>query len=346
MSEQSLTKWNDEFLMSMSHKTDPFAESIIKEVVADNDFGALHNLFKQLDYNSELSSDNNLPKVVIDYFNAELTLPAWADTEKINIAQKVFATYCPEISLLLNFKSLPLCYACKNGAKVLAATSRLSESGKNTSKMMRRLLETAQMVINVMSPGGLSPTGKGIVTVKKIRLYHASIRFFLLNEKYNPKGWNEEELGLPINQEEMAGTLMSFSALILDGLDQLGVELTDAEKDAYLHCWNIVGHFIGLSPELYPANYKEGWELGIAIIKRNQSEGEDGKFLTQSLLDFSKHFFNTPFFNEMPSYLINHFVEDVSKKIGVDILKLLGVSKKVHLRTKLSGWIFLKMISI
>lgn len=339
-------KWSDDFLKSMSFKTDPLAEQVINEVVAGNDFGALHNLFKQLDYNSELSSGSDLPKAVIDYFNAELVLPFWADQEKISLAQKVFATYCPEISLLLNFKSLPLCYACKNGAKVLAATSRLSESGKDTSRMMRRLLETAQMVINVMSPGGLSPNGKGIVTVKKIRLYHASIRFFLLNEKYNPKGWNTEELGQPINQEEMAGTLMSFSALILDGLDQLGVELTESEKDAYLHCWNIVGHFIGLSPELYPANYREGWDLGIAIIKRNQCEGNDGQFLTKSLLDFSKHFFNTPFFNEMPSYLINHFVKDVSDKIGVDLLKILGVPQKVHLRTKLSGWIFLKMMRI
>lgn len=344
MHEANTKKWNNDFLKSMSMKTDPLAEAIIEELAAGNDFLALRNLFMQLDYNNELSSSTLLPKTVIDYFNAELALPNWADTKKIELAQSVFATYCPEISLLLNFKSLPLCYACKNGAKVLAATSRLSESGKDTSRLMRRLLETAQMVINVMSPGGLSPEGKGIVTVKKVRLYHAAIRFFILNKKYNPNGWDIEEYGHPINQEEMAGTLMSFSALVLDGLEQMGVELTTDEKDAYMHCWNIVGHFIGLSPEFYPSNYQDGWELGIAIIKRNQCEGEDGKFLTKSLIDFSNDFFKARFFQQMPEYLINHFVKDTSEKIGVDILKLLGVSKKVPLRIKLFGWVFLKLM--
>ncbi|MBL7934291.1 MAG: DUF2236 domain-containing protein [Bacteroidia bacterium] len=344
MGETKFTKWNDEFLKTMSLKTDPLGEAVIAEVIADNDFVALRNLFTQLDYNSELSVDANLPKAVVNYFNAELNLPHWADAQKINLAQSVFATYCPEISLLLNFKSLPLCYACKNGAKVLAATGRLSESGQDTSRLMRRLLETAQMVINVMSPGGLRPDGKGIVTVKKVRLYHAAIRYFLLNKKYNPGGWDVEEYGEPINQEEMAGTLMSFSALILDGLEQLGVELTDEEKDAYIHCWNIVGHFIGISPELYPTNYKEGWDLGIAIIKRNQKEGEDGKFLTSSLLTFSSQFFKSRFFEQMPQYLIDYFLKDISKKINVDILKLLGVTKKVSLRTRLLGWFFLKLM--
>lgn len=346
MGETGLSKWDNEFLVSMSLKTDPLGEAVIAQVIADNDFTALRNLFTQLDYNGELSVDNNLPTAVIDYFNAELTLPHWADPKKITIAQSVFATYCPEISLLLNFKALPLCYACKNGAKVLAATSRLSESGQDTSKLMRRLLETAQMVINVMSPGGLSPQGKGIVTVKKVRLYHAAIRYFLLNKKYNPGGWDVEMYGQPINQEEMAGTLMSFSALTLNGLDQLGVELTDDEKDAYMHCWSIVGHFIGLSPDLYPADYKDGWELGVAIIKRNQHESADGIFLTQSLLNFSKQFFISSFFRQMPEYLINYFVKDVSDKIGVDILKVLGVNKKVPLRIKIFGWLFLKLMKI
>lgn len=344
MPDTKVNKWTDDFLKTMSLKTDPLAEAVITDLIADNDFVALRSLFTQLDYNAESTANNDLPKTVIDYFNAELTLPLWANYEKIRIGQNVFATYCPEVSLLLNFKSLPLCYSCKNGAKVLAATGRLSASSKDTSKITRRLLETSQMVINVMSPGGLSPKGKGIITVKKVRLYHATIRYFLLSEKYNPAGWDIEEYGHPINQEEMAGTLMSFSALILDGLEQIGVELSEVEKDAYMHCWNIVGHFIGLNPELYPATFKEGWNLGIAIIKRNQNDGADGRQLTSSLLDFSSQFFNAPAFRQMPIYLMNYFMQDVSDKMGVDILKTLGVNKKIPVRIKLFGWIFIRLM--
>jgi hypothetical protein len=146
--------------------------------------------------------------------------------------------------------------------------------------------------------------------------------------------------------EEMAGTLMSFSALILDGLDQLGVELTESEKDAYMHCWNIVGHFIGITPELYPKNYKEGWDLGIAIIKRNQSESPDSQHLTSSLLEFSSQFFNAPAFRKMPIYLMHYFVKNVSDKIGVDILKTLGVNEYIPFHVKVFGWIFLRLMKI
>lgn len=337
-------KWNDSFLKSMSLQSDPHAEEIIKAIVADNDFTTLRKLFTDLDYNNEKVFVNDLPKEVVTYFNNETNLPAWADPNKIKLAQNVFKLYGPEISLLLNFKALPLCYACRNGAKVLSMTGRLNQQGQNTQKLMRRLLETAQMVMNVMSPDGLSPSGRGIITVKKVRLYHAAIRYFLMHEKYNPLGWDIDYYGYPINQEEMAGTLMAFSALIINGLEQLDVELTQEEKDAYIHCWNIVGHFIGLSPELYPANYQEGWNLGIAIINRNKEESEDGKFLTKSLIDFSDDFFNDALFKQIPEYLIGYFVKDVSDKIDTDIVKLLGVDDTLSWLTRLEGRMLIELL--
>src|SRR5436190_19317604 len=103
--------------------------------------------------------------------------------------------------------------------------------GDDTTKMMRRLLETSQMVINVMSEGGLDLNGAGIITVKKVRLYHAAIRYFLLNSGRDSAAWDSEVYGKPINQEEMAGTLMAFSALVINGLTQVGVELTKEQKE-------------------------------------------------------------------------------------------------------------------
>ena len=50
--------------------------------------------------------------------------------------------------------------------------------------------------------------------------------------------------GLPVNQEDLAGTLMAFSWIALDGLDKLGYRLTDDERAAYLHSWLVVGHLL------------------------------------------------------------------------------------------------------
>ncbi len=343
--EQNLPKWNVDFLKSMSFETDILAENLIQEIVNDNDFGELRHLFTHLNDNNDIAQNPNLHPSVINYFKNEMDLPAWADKNKIEIAQNVYLRFAPQIAIVLNFKALPLCYVCKNGAKVLTATGRLTGGDKDIARTMRRLFETSQMVINVMSPGGFDVEGKGIITVKKVRLYHAAIRYFLLHPKYNPHGWDVETFGKPINQEEMAGTLMAFSALVLDGIEQMGATLTVEEKDAYMHCWNIVGHFIGLSPKLYPDTFNEGWELGIEIIKRNNDESADGKQLTKSLLDFSTNFLNDTLIDKLlmdtlPYYLINYYVKDVSKTIKIDIVKTLGVNKKLNIWDNFKGWIF------
>lgn len=338
-------KYNPDFLKQMSFLTDPECEAIIGDIAADQDFLALRNLFKDLNTNGETSANNSLPDSVINYFNTNNHLPEWADQKKIKIAQEVFAQNGPEIALILNYKALPLCYSCKNGAKVLATTGRLMSQGDDTTKMMRRLLETSQMVINVMSEGGLSPDGAGIITVKKVRLYHAAIRYFLLNSGKHSVVWNSDVYGLPINQEEMAGTLMAFSALVINGLTQVGVELTNEQKDAYIHIWNIVGHFIGLDPRLYPETFEEGWELGIAIIKRNLDESENGKFLVDSLIQNSKtYFFKSSLFDSIPEYLIGFFVEDVSKAIDADIAKVIGLDSELNFLERLEGKLFVESI--
>lgn len=338
-----MTKYTPEFLKQMSLQTDPECETIIGNIAAEKDFTALRDLFKQLDSNDDIASGKTLPESVINYFNSNNQLPEWVDHNKIKIAQDVFAQYGPEIALILNYKALPLCYSCRNGAKVLATTGRLSSQGNDTSKLMRRLLETSQMVINVMTEGGLAPNGTGIITVKKVRLYHAAIRYFLLNPHKGMEPWDSEHYGLPINQEEMAGTLMSFSALVINGLTQVDVELTKEQKDAYMHTWNIVGHFIGLDPKLFPSSFEEGWELGLAIIKRNNEESEDGKFLVDSLIKNSQnYFFKSALFKSIPEYLISFFIEDVSKAIDVDLSKVIGLDTHFNFFEKLQGKLILE----
>lgn len=342
-----IQKYNPEFLKQMSHQTDPACEAIIGDIAINQDFMALRDLFKSLNSNDQTAGNSTLPKAVIDYFNSNNHLPDWADEQKIKLAQDVFAQYGPEIALILNYKALPLCYACKNGAKVLSSTGRLTSQGGDTTKMMRRLLETSQMVINVMAEGGLAPNGAGILTVKKVRLYHAAIRYFLTHPHGGMEPWNTEYYGLPINQEELAGTLTAFSALVINGLTQVGVELTTEQKDAYIHTWNIVGHFIGLDPKLYPSSFEEGWELGIAIIKRNQEESEDGKFLVASLVKNSQaYFFKEPLVKMIPEYLISFFVEDVSKAINVDLTQVIGLNSHLNFFEKLEGKLFLDSMEI
>lgn len=332
-------RWNENFLKEKSLKTDPLADELVSQIITLHGQNAIRELFSQLTNDSDIIENPKVKPEIRNYFNSNIDLPNWADENKIKIGQNLFAVYGPQIAFLLNFRSLPLCYSSKSGAKVLYSTGRLSKEKTNTNKLTRRLMETSQMVVNVMSPGGFESKGKGIITVKKVRLMHASIRYYLKHPHINNKGWDVKELGEPINQEEMAGTLMAFGPLILKGLNDLGIEITTEQEDAYTHCWNIVGHFIGLNPDLMPVNYTEGWDLGIAILKRNYHESFEGKELGNSLVQFGKDIFPGYFFDDMPAFFIKRFTKDVSTDIGVNFAQIIGINPKPTFKRKLITWI-------
>src|SRR5688572_8391504 len=140
--------------------------------------------------------------------------------------ERIFAEHGPEVMMLLCCYSLPSSYAARKGVQVLHRTAYLAK------RPNRRLFETAQFIVDVMSPGGLGPGGRGIRTAQKVRLMHASIRHLIQNDPAAP--WDVQELGVPINQEDLLGTPMTFTWLILDGLARLGVRLTPQEQQAYL----------------------------------------------------------------------------------------------------------------
>ena len=171
-----------------------------------------------------------------------MSLPEWADPQLIQTGEDLFWRYGTKLILVLYCYSLPFCYLGRNGVQVLALTTRLA------SNPTRRIVETAQLLVDVMQAGGLTtPTGRGRRSIQKVRLMHAAIRQLAPTAPQ----W-KASFGLPVNQEDLAGTLMSFSWIALDGLDKLGVEVTPAEREAFLHCWLVIGHLLGIQPELLP----------------------------------------------------------------------------------------------
>ncbi|MBE8411104.1 DUF2236 domain-containing protein, partial [Leptospira borgpetersenii serovar Ballum] len=117
-----------------------------------------------------------------------------------------------------------------------------------------------------------------------VRLMHASIRHFI----FESNQW-KEEWGKPINQQDMAGTLQSFSSLILEGLAFSGITLDEEEKDSYIHLWKVTGHILGVLPELSPDTYEDAYALGLSIFQDQRRKSEAGKILAKSLLDFMEY---------------------------------------------------------
>ena len=289
--------WTNATLQPLRAIGDPLADSVIAELFTDGGVAAMNTLMAGFVANEHPVPDT-LPAPARAYLLQTAALPAWADPALIATGEQLFWRFGPQIILILTCYALPFCYLGRNGVPVLAMTNRLS------SNPNRRIIETAQMVVDCMAPGGLTtPDGHGRLTIQKVRLMHATIR------RLAPSAptWNTD-YGMPVNQEDLAGTLMAFSYVTLDGLAKLGIALTDLDRQAYLHCWNVAGHMLGLHDELLPADPAQAKALADAIAAHEFGPTPDGQALTLSLAGMLAHILPGNMLTKMPDLLMRYFL--------------------------------------
>ena len=292
------TRWNDAQLDAMRHTQDSVADPVVAALFAAGQIDSVNSLMKTLVENDGLPP-GALPASVASYLAATGGLPDWADPNKIAAGERVFWRYGPAIIAVLTCYGLPFCYAGRKGVQVLALTARL------TNNPARRVVETAQMVVDAMRPGGLGAEGSGIRTAQKVRLMHAGVRCLI--GQY--PGW-KPEFDLPINQEDLAGTLLSFSAITIAGLERLGYVLSNEEIEGYLHAWKVVGHILGIRPEMLPVDYADAKALSARIAARQFAACEEGQYMTRALVQLLQHIIPGNLFDAVPELLMRHFLGD------------------------------------
>ncbi|WP_158079963.1 oxygenase MpaB family protein [Archangium sp. Cb G35] len=182
------------------------------------------------------------------------------------------------------------------------------------TNLYRRILETAQMVVDVMAPdqgpgnpAGLEPGGRGIRTAQKVRLMHAVVRRLFAQEgRWSPA------LGQPINQEDMAATMLAFSVVTLRALPKLGCDSSPRERQAYYHSWRVVGHIMGIQGELLPERYEDGERLYDKIAQRHFHWSREGAEMTGALLALLDHVTPGNLFDDLGEVLIHHLLGDAT----------------------------------
>jgi hypothetical protein len=273
---------DDAFLDRMRQTIDPPADDVATAL----DEGA-HRLVgdlikKRAMWDADGEPSRQLPEPVRVYMKKASALPPWRDEALVNEAEQFFLLYGLASSTLLACASLPQCYVMKYGTEVLAYTKFLQVHPT------RRIRETAQMVMDVMVPGGLKPGGRGIRATMKVRVMHAIVRHMIMNDPRataNPADADlRAKFGLPINQEDMVYTLMTFSYVVIEGFRTMGYAMNERQREGYIHCWNVVGYLMGISEEVLPAGFDAAKELFEAIQRRQHGQSEAGVKLTEALL--------------------------------------------------------------
>jgi mpaB/rubber oxygenase-like protein len=284
-------RWTNEQMNQFRKVTDEPADAVIAEffegegLKANGEAIEPHALLMQLmndripapEAAAEQSAAELVPisQQLLDQLAQRCPLPT-VPPEEVRQGQELFQNYGPEVLLNLACFSLPMAYGAARGAMVL------HETGYLENRVQRRLIETTQMVVDVMKPGGLKPGGDGLRTAHEIRLLHAAIRHLI---KCQDKKWDTAYLGHPINQEDMAGTLMTFSYVVLNGLHKLGVHVDRDSQEAYLRAWCHIGRTMGLHEDLLPGDLREAQQLTWFIYDRQMGGSKQGRDLMKALLD-------------------------------------------------------------
>jgi hypothetical protein len=274
---------DDAFLDRMRQTIDPSADAVAKTIVEQNLHREVGDMIKKRQmWDSDGEPSRLLPEDIRSYMKAASALPPWRDEAMVNEAEQFFLLYGLASSTLLACASLPQCYVMKFGTEVLAYTKFLQV------EPTRRIRETAQMVMDVMVPGGLKPGGRGVRATMKVRVMHAIVRHMIMNDPRAVANPADPALrarfGLPINQEDMVYTLMTFSYVVVEGFRTMGYRMTDRQREGYIHCWNVVGCLMGIREELLPATFDAAKELFEAIQRRQHGHSEAGQKLTAALL--------------------------------------------------------------
>jgi hypothetical protein len=199
-------------------------------------------------------------------------LPAWAQPRLMKTGAAFFSRHSEIIMSLLGLLSLPYCYTAADGAMVLYLSELIR---KQTTK---RLYDTAIFVWEVMGPDAFSVNGNAGEEILKVRIMHAAVRYYTLKSGKWDNAW-----GLPINQEDMAGTNLSFSLIVIRGLRMLGYNVSHNDQLGFMHIWAVVGYLSGLNEQLIPQNAKSAQQLDAIIKKRQFRVSAHGQDLTRSL---------------------------------------------------------------
>ena len=286
---------------------DDAADEIIQKLVEQEGISFVRQLMPFLsDY--QAISFQNQPQILQNFLSENTVFPAFFDKKNLIRATDFYRENQQNIALVLGLYSLPYCYLGADGAKVLY----LSERIRNDT--YKRLLETGNFLKAVMSYDNWSQQRIFAICLK-VRLLHAAIRYFTMHSNRWDLTW-----GHPINQEDMLGTNLAFSLIVLRGMKKIGYQTDESYENAYLNTWNVIGFLLGIKPEIMPTSYLEAVKIDKLISERQFRQSPESQALTASLMQVIRGF--------APNKVIGDLLQEQSRfLLGKKYAQMLGIAE-------------------
>ncbi|MGW0157902.1 oxygenase MpaB family protein [Mycobacterium sp. NPDC003323] len=188
------------------------------------------------------------PAPLREFFATVETVPDWVDWDLIRRGEQAMRRAGADGMYIARDVSLLGGYQFSGFNKTLVRTGAL-EKGSN-----KRFAETMQWAMDVISENGMDPHGLGYRSTLRVRLIHALVRRHVAAMP----DWRGDDWGVPINQTDMAATLVG--ALIAPSAGGLGMGILLSPRDyaGIAHLTRYVGWLIGVDDEWLPRDYRDG----------------------------------------------------------------------------------------
>jgi hypothetical protein len=215
------------------------------------------------------------PEPLREFFVRVETVPGWVDRDKLRTGARALRRGGADGMYVARDVSLLGGYQFSGFNKTLLRTGAL-EKGSN-----KRFAETMQWAMDVIAEGGLDPLGVGYRSTLRVRLIHAFVRRHVTAMP----DWRGDEWGVPVNQTDMAATLVGAIIAPPAGAIGMGILLSPAELDGIAHLTRYVGWLIGVQDEWLPKSFRDGIRVLYHTLTALAEPDESTKQLAVPMVD-------------------------------------------------------------
>lgn len=200
-----------------------------------------------------IDSVPDAPEPLRKFFGLVETPPDWVDWDRILSGQRVFQRggvdtihLARDVPFLGGFAASGI-----NRTLLLTKTGQSGASGN-----AQRFAETMQWALDCITDDGMRPGNSGYRSTLHVRLIHALVRRHVAN---TPE-WQAEEWGTPINQTDMAATILG--AIYVPAVLSLafGIFITPRELENVTHMTRYAGWLMGIEDRYLPVSFRDGMQ--------------------------------------------------------------------------------------
>lgn len=215
------------------------------------------------------------PAAMEEFFRHIEATPDWVDRRQLASAARVMQSGGADGLYIARDVALLGGYQFSGFNQTLLRTGALTK-GSN-----KRFAETSRWALDVIGEGGLDLHGAGYRSTIRVRFIHSMVRKHVAALP----DWDTGRWGVPINQTDMAATLVGSLVAPSIGVAGLGLLNSPREYEAIAQLTRYVGWLIGVDEEFLPRDFRDSVRILAHTSAALSVADETSKTLASPMVD-------------------------------------------------------------